>query len=224
MGTAVYACERSGDAAAQVMARRYRAHALARQQRLPEAQAEAERALDLAKGDPVAQAWCERMLAFVLAQQDRLKESYEHDLVASGLFKAAGHRTGQALALNSLGLLHANTFGEYELALQYCLQAQRLYQQVDHKLGEAATWDHLGYTYRCQTAYGEAIACYRRALSLYRELNDVYYQALMLQNLGDVHQELGDRSAARSSWQSALTLLTDLNHPTADDLHARLSS
>jgi DNA-binding SARP family transcriptional activator len=222
MGTAVFACERSGDAAAQVMARRYRAHALARQHRLPEAQSEAERALALAKGDPVAQAWCERMLAFVLAQQDRLKESYEHDLVASDLFKAAGHRTGQALALNSLGLLHANTFGEYELALQYCLQAQRLYQQVDHKLGEAATWDHLGYAYRCQSAYGEAIACYRKALSLYRELNDLYYQALMLQNLGDVHQELGDQSAARSSWQSALTLLTDLDHPTADDLQARL--
>ncbi|ONI76553.1 hypothetical protein BWI15_04400 [Kribbella sp. ALI-6-A] len=222
MGSAVYASERSGDTAAQVMARRYRAHALARQQRLPEALAEAEAALQLAKGDPVAQAWCERMLAFVLAQQDRLKESYEHDLIASDLFRAAGHRTGQALALNSLGLLHATTFGEYELAVQYCLQAQQLYQQVDHKLGEAATWDHLGYAYRCQSAYGEAIDCYRKALSLYRELNDLYYQALMLQHLGDVHHEVGDESAAHSSWQSALDLLSYLNHPTANELRAKL--
>ncbi|ADB31372.1 transcriptional regulator, SARP family [Kribbella flavida DSM 17836] len=222
MATAVRACERSGDRAGQVMARRYRAHALARQQRLDEARVEAETALELAKHDRVAQAWCERMLAFVLAQQDRLKESFEHDLIASNLFKAAGHRTGQALALNSLGLLHASAFGEYEQALQNCREAQRLYQEVGHKLGEAATWDHLGYTYRAQSSHQDAISCYQKALALYRDLNDLYYQALMLQHLGDVQLELGDESAAGGSWASALALLTEIDHPAAEALNERL--
>ncbi|WP_170284714.1 AfsR/SARP family transcriptional regulator [Kribbella amoyensis] len=225
METAVQACVRAEDVPGQVMAHRYRAHALARQLRLDEALTEAETALDLAErhGNQVAQAWCRRMLAFVLSQQERLKESYEHDVIASDLFQAAGHRTGQALALNSLGRLQASTFGDFDQAIAYCRQAQRLYQEVDHKLGEAATWDHLGYAYRGMAAYTESISAYRQALALYRQLNDLYYQALMLQNLGDLHHELGNQEAAGTSWQAALALLTDLNHPDAEAIDHRLA-
>ncbi|TDO47345.1 DNA-binding SARP family transcriptional activator [Kribbella sp. VKM Ac-2527] len=225
MGTAVHACERSEDLPGQVMAHRYRAHALARQLRVDEALAEAETALRLAErdGSQVAQAWCQRMVAFVLSHQERLKESYEHDLIASDLFKAAGHRTGQALALNSLGWLQASAFGDYDQALDYCRQAQSLYQEVDHKLGEAATWDNLGYAYRGLAALDKSIKCYRRALALYRELNDFYYQAMMLQNLGDLHHELGRPETAGSCWQDSLALLTNLNHPTAETLDGKLA-
>lgn len=226
MRTAVDASRRSGDVHGQVMAHRYRAHALARQGRLDEALAESESALDLAvrTGDQVAQAWCQRVVAFVLAQQERLKESYDHDLIASELFKASGHRTGQALALNSLGWLHASTFGEYDQAVEYCTQAQRLYQEVDHKLGEAATWDHLGYAHRGLGNLAEAASCYQKALELYQELHDSYYQALMLQNLGDVEYDQGDLESAGGWWEQALDLLTDLNHPAAETLDSKLRS
>jgi DNA-binding SARP family transcriptional activator len=226
MRTAVECCERSGDMPGQVMAHRYRAHALTRQSRLDEALVESHTALDLAvqAGDQVAQAWCQRVVAFVLTHQERLKESYEHDLIASELFKASGHRTGQALALNSLGWLHASTFGEYDQAVAYCLQAQQLYQEVDHKLGEAATWDHLGYANRGLGDHAEAARCYREALSLYQELNDLYYQALMLQSLGDVEHELGDQEAAGGYWEASLDLLLELNHPDAESLDDKLRS
>ncbi|QNE21599.1 tetratricopeptide repeat protein [Kribbella qitaiheensis] len=226
MWTAAQASQRSGDLQGQVMAHRYRAHALARQGRLDEALSESETALDLAvrSGDQVAQAWCQRVVAFVLAQQERLKESYDHDLIASELFKASGHRTGQALALNSLGWLHASTFAEYDQSVEYCTQAQRLYQEVDHKLGEAATWDHLGYAQRGLGNQAEAARCYRKALELYQELNDRYYQALMLQNLGDVDHELGDLEAAGGWWELALDLLTELNHPSAETVASKLRS
>ncbi|TDU87654.1 DNA-binding SARP family transcriptional activator [Kribbella voronezhensis] len=226
MRTAIEASRRSGDLPGQVMAHRYRAHALARQGRLDEALSEAEAALDLAvrSGDQVAQAWCQRVVAFVLAQQERLKESYDHDVIASELFRASGHRTGQALALNSLGWLHASTFAEYDQAVEYCTQAQRLYQEVDHKLGEAATWDHLGYAHRGLGNLAVAAQCYRKALELYQELNDLYYQALMLQNLGDIEHELGDLESAGGWWELALDLLTELNHPTAEIVDSKLRS
>lgn len=225
MQTAVEACERTGDLPGQVMARRYRAHALARQIRLEEALVEAETSLHLAveTGDQLAVAWCHRMVAFVLAQQERLKESYEYDQVASDLFKVVGHRMGHALALNSLGWLQASAFGDYDQALVLCKEAQALYRKVDHKLGEAATWDHLGYAYRGLTDYTQAIHCYEQALALYRELNDVYYQALMLQNLGDVQHQLADNDAAGTSWQAALSLLNQLNHPAAEAVDSRLA-
>ena len=93
---------------------------------------------------------------------------------------------------------------------------------VDHKLGEAATWDHLGYAYRGLPDLPESVACYRRALNLYEELNDLYYQARMLKNLGDVQAELGDEEAASAAWQASLDLLTDLNHPNAEAVDNRL--
>jgi tetratricopeptide (TPR) repeat protein len=199
---------------------------LARQGRLDEAFTEATAALELAvrSGDQVAQAWCQRVVAFVLAQQERLNDSYKHDLIASELFKASGHRTGQALALNSIGWLRASAFGEYDQAVTYCRQAQRLYQEVDHKLGEAATWDHLGYAHRGQAEYDEAIRCYQQALVLYRELNDLYYQARMLRNLGDIQHQVGENQAARSSWSQALAILSDLDHPDAEEVLQSLRS
>jgi tetratricopeptide (TPR) repeat protein len=140
------------------------------------------------------------------------------------LFKASGHRTGQALALNSLGWLHASTFAEYDQAIEYSTRAQRLYQEVDHKLGEAATWDHLGYAHRGLGNQATAAQCYRKALELYQELNDLYYQALMLQNLGDIEHDLGDLEAAGGWWELALDLLTELNHPTAEVVDSKLRS
>ncbi len=224
MQTAVECCSRAGDLAGQVMAHRYRAHALTRTGQLDDALVEAEAALALAVrlGDSVAQAWCQRVVAFVLSNQERLQESHDHEVIAVELFKASGHRTGHALSLNYVGWLHAYAFGEYEQAIEYCHQAQELYQGVDHKLGEAATWDHLGYAYRGLPDLPESVACYQRALSLYEELNDLYYQARMLKNLGDVQAELGDEEAASAAWQASLNLLTDLNHPDAEAVDNRL--
>ncbi|MDX6292957.1 MAG: hypothetical protein QOH50_2032 [Kribbellaceae bacterium] len=224
--TAVDCSERCGDAPGQIVAHRYLAHALARLEQFDTAAAEARMALDLAvrSGDQLAQAWCHRVVAFVLALQDRPQDSYQHDLAASELFKASGHRTGQALALNSIGTLHAATFGDYRQAVAYCQEAQLLYQEVDHKLGEAATWDSLGTAHHGLGENEEAISCYRQALVLYRELSDLYYQALMLRSLGDVQHETGDDQAARSSWTQALALFSDLDHPTAEVMLQSLRS
>ncbi len=224
MQTAAESSERAGDLRGQVISHRYRAHALTRLNRLDEGLVEAETALRLAEqlDDQVIQAWCHRVVAFVLSHQERLQESYEHELLAVELFKGSGHRTGHALSLNYVGWLHAHAFGEYDEAVRRCREAQGLYQGIDHKLGEAATWDHLGYAYRGLRDLAESAQCYQRALELYEVLNDVYHQARMLRNLGDVQQELGDEDAAGASWEASLDLLIQLDHPDAEALDERL--
>lgn len=224
MQTAVESSERAGDLRGQVISHRYRAHALTRLNRLDEGLVEAETALRLAEqlDDQVVQAWCQRVVAFVLSNQERLQESYEHEVLAAELFSRSGHLTGHALSLNYVGWLHAHAFCEYDEAVRRCRQAQELYQGIDHKLGEAATWDHLGYAYRGLRELTEAVQCYQRALELYEVLNDVYYQARMLRNLGDVQQELGDEDAAGVSWEASLDLLIQLDHPDAEALDERL--
>jgi hypothetical protein len=44
----------------------------------------------------------------------------------------------------------------------------------------------------------------------------------VLAQLGDTHDAAGDRSAARSGWRAALTILDELTHPDADDLRRKL--
>jgi tetratricopeptide (TPR) repeat protein len=92
------------------------------------------------------------------------------------------------------------------------------------RLGEAATWDNLGYAHRGLTEYDEAIRCYRHARVLYRELNDLYYQARMLRSLGDIQHQIGQNQAARSSWSQALAILGDLDHPSAAEVLQSLRS
>ena len=68
----------------------------------------------------------------------------------------------------------------------------------------------------------EAARCYQRSLELYRDLGDLYRQAEVLTHLGDTLHAAADVTAARETWQQALTILTDLDHPEADVVRAKL--
>ena len=68
----------------------------------------------------------------------------------------------------------------------------------------------------------EAADCYRRALGIFRELGDRYYQADALTHLGDTCHAAGEQRQRPGAWQQALAILDDLHHPDADQVRARL--
>ncbi|MET7352678.1 hypothetical protein [Streptomyces mirabilis] len=47
-------------------------------------------------------------------------------------------------------------------------------------------------------------------------------EAGTLVRIGDTHRATGDHEAARAAWHSALTLFTELAHPDAERVRARL--
>ncbi|TWH70791.1 hypothetical protein JD77_05816 [Micromonospora olivasterospora] len=47
--------------------------------------------------------------------------------------------------------------------------------------------------------------------------------ALSLADLGEIHDDSGDRRAARQVWQEALSILDGLAHPDAEGIRARLA-
>jgi hypothetical protein len=53
-------------------------------------------------------------------------------------------------------------------------------------------------------------------------VGDRYGEAGTLTRLGDAHRAADDPAAARSGWQHALDLLTDLDHPDADAVRGEL--
>ncbi|WP_327159348.1 tetratricopeptide repeat protein [Streptomyces tubercidicus] len=67
------------------------------------------------------------------------------------------------------------------------------------------------------------MTCYQHAHNLFRDLGDPYHEADILTHLGDTHHAAGNARAAHDAWQHALAILTDLDHPDADTVHAKLA-
>jgi DNA-binding SARP family transcriptional activator len=182
-----------------------------------------QRALDLFTelGDLAGQARTHLRFNWVLDQQGRLPESLHHAYEARRLAEAAGHRRALAGALNAIGWLHA-LLGEYAQTLPHCQQAVTISQELDDEQTEADAWDSLGYAHHHLGQHEDAISCYRRAIDLFRKLGNRFQEADALGRLGDVHRADGDLDTTRDCWQRSVDILSELDHPGADAVRAKL--
>ncbi len=173
-------------------------------------------------GDAVGQAHAHESLGFLWEQRGRPEQAIDHTRQALTLYQTTGHHQGHAAALNAVGWYHA-MLGEHTSALTHCQQALTLYEQLGDRYGQAGTWDSLGYAHHHLGHHTAAAECYTLALSLYGDLGDRYEEASTLTHLGDTHHAAGHPEAARTAWTAALGILTDLVHPDADTVRAKLA-
>src|SRR6185312_8935886 len=117
-------------------------------------------------------------------------------------------------ALNAIGWL-SGLHGDYAQTFRCGRMALVLHQEGADRLGEAATWDSLGYAHQHLGQHQAAIICYGNALDRLRDLGYRYHQAEVLVHLGDAQHAAGDRAAARTAWQQGLIILDELAHPDA---------
>jgi tetratricopeptide (TPR) repeat protein/transcriptional regulator with XRE-family HTH domain len=220
---ALQAACRLGDLAAQAYSHRLLGLAYALFGEHDEAQKHYDHALVVSRqlGDDTNQAQVHRGLGSILDRQGRYRDALHHAEQAVVRFQASGHRVGQAKALNDVGWYHAR-LGEHKMALEYCKQALGLQQELGDRIGEAWTWDSLGFAYHHLGRHADAVAAYHEALTLYRSLGNRHHEADTLANLGDTYHANGDTLAARDCWREALAILTDLDHPDAEQVQARL--
>jgi DNA-binding SARP family transcriptional activator/tetratricopeptide (TPR) repeat protein len=220
---ALPAAGRLADPSAHAYAHRGLARVLTRLGQHDDAHGHYEQALDLygRAGDRAGQAQTHHSLGILWGRQGRPEQAISHAQQALALFQAAGHHLGQANALNSVGWYHAE-LGDHTQALAYCQQALTLHQQADDRYGQAHTWDSLGYAHHHLAQFTQAADCYQHAIALYRDYGDRHEEAASLTRLGDSHQAAGDPDAARTTWLDAAAILTDLDHPDADTVRAKL--
>jgi DNA-binding SARP family transcriptional activator/tetratricopeptide (TPR) repeat protein len=223
--TALAAADRLGNLTATAFAHRALALAGSSLGGYGEAHTHLRRALDPSTeaGDLVGQAHTHLHLGGLWERQDRPDRALDHGQQALILFRATGHRRGQAGALNNLGWYHA-LLGDHAQAVTYCRQALTLFQQLGDRVGEAAACDSLGYAHHHLGHHTRAVDCYQQALTGYRDLGDRYQEATTLTHLGDTHLAADQPDAARAAWTDALGILTDLDHPDAEAVHARLAT
>jgi DNA-binding SARP family transcriptional activator/Flp pilus assembly protein TadD len=221
--TALAAVRQAGDQLGQAHAHRDLGRVYSRLRRHDDARRHLTQAVDLFAqlDDHTGQAHAHLNFSQALERSGQVDDALGHSRRALALFESAGHLAGQAFVRNAVGWQHA-LLGDYRRAIDLCQQALVGLQEIGDHQGEADTWDSLGYAHHHLDHHQEAIACYHQALQLFATSNDRYATAATLANLGDSHHAAGDPDAARTAWQDALTILTELGHCDTDRLRAKL--
>jgi DNA-binding SARP family transcriptional activator/tetratricopeptide (TPR) repeat protein len=174
-------------------------------------------------GDHASQAIIHRHLSWIANRDQRPEDMLSHSLQCLELFRLAGHRPGEAIALQDVGHSHA-LLGNYDEAIAHCERALAVMREIGEARWEGAVWDSLGYTHHQRGDYQQAITCFERAIELSRELGDRFNEADTLSSLGDVYDSAGDAVAAHRSWAQALQIFDEIEHPDRDRVRAKLNA
>jgi tetratricopeptide (TPR) repeat protein/transcriptional regulator with XRE-family HTH domain len=217
-------CRRNADLAGQAYANRGIARACGRLGLLDDALAHLRESRDLFEraGELLPEARTHIDLGFVLASKGLYQEAVASDEKALALFRAIDDKAGQAKALNGIGWNYSLQ-GDHHEAVTWCEQAVSLNREIGN-LGEQGTsLDSLGFACHHLGDHRKAISCYEQALDLFRQLADRYAQSVVLTHLGDTWRASGSADNARNSWQAALAILDELQHPDAGQVRDKLT-
>lgn len=121
---------------------------------------------------------------------------------------ARGNATGEANALNNIGMTYAE-MGDTDRALDYFNQSLALYQSLADRRGQANSLDSLGYAHYLLGSYDEALSRYEQALALYVQLGDRQRESYVLTHIGMLHAARGDSAAALSRYEQAKRIQQD---------------
>jgi tetratricopeptide (TPR) repeat protein/transcriptional regulator with XRE-family HTH domain len=220
---ALEAAQRRADPALEASSARQLARAYIQLGRLDEADAQLRAALRLfdRTADDDGRGHTHIGMTMVYDRQGRHVAALTHARLALRCYLAAGNVVGEANARNTIGW-HLAQLGKYHAALAPCELALELNQRIGNKFGAADTWDSLGYAHDGLGDTARALECYTRALELREGFADQYEEAVTLVRLGDVRYGAG-RPEAHEDWLRALAIYTELDHPAAEAVRARLS-
>ena len=222
--TALAAAERLGHPAAQAQAHRVLGQSLVRAGAdAAEVDTHLESALALSHqvDDRAGEADTYATLDYVWSERGEHDRALAYARRALACYETLGNRLGQAACLNSVGL-SLIALSRYQEALGWCERALAIQQDVGSP-DSGTTLDSLGIAYHKLGDHERAMECYRRALAHYRAVGDRFEEAATLANLGDAQLAAGQQGEARASWQRALGIFTDLDHPVAAGVQARLA-
>jgi tetratricopeptide (TPR) repeat protein/transcriptional regulator with XRE-family HTH domain len=220
---ALAAAERLEDPGARALTHRGLGRAYGRLGRLDEA--EAQLGLALVRfdqlGSPAGSARTHLSLAGLAERRQRFTDALRHAEQALTLFRRAPWPIGIGNALGTVAWYHS-LLGDHASAVALGRQALAVLEPLDDRYGLAGTWADLGIAYHGLGSYPEAAGCLGRAVDLHRANGDRHNEADALDRLGDTYQASGDRPAARQAWTRAADLFTELDHPAAGTVRAKL--
>ena len=88
----------------------------------------------------------------------------------------------------------------------------QIFQRLGNKRFEAATLRQIALVNMVTEQYEAAKTTLMEVLARFREIEERYGYGLVLTDLGDVHQKLGDPEASRQAWLEAKQIADFLGH------------
>ncbi|MGQ4267059.1 AfsR/SARP family transcriptional regulator [Nocardiopsis changdeensis] len=157
-------------------------------------------------GDLLNQGHTHQVLLLAALLDGDREASLEHGEKSLELYRSVGNTLWVCGALNNLGWVLADSFGEYERARTCCREAFEGSRTLGYRAGEAASLDSLGNIAALSGRHSEAIEYYHQAIQVYRVLRDAFEEANTLSGIAEAHDALGEADAAREAWLKALDL------------------
>jgi len=124
---------------------------------------------------------------------------------ALALYRKAGNRRGEAIALGYIGYSYYD-LGDFPKALAHLQQALKMKRALGDRQEEGKTLGHLGLVYWEMGNYNQAIREHTQCLAIARQIRDQRMEGSALNNLGLVHDELGDYQHSLQEYRQALVL------------------
>jgi DNA-binding SARP family transcriptional activator len=166
-------------------------------------------------------------LALAAHNLDDYAWAYEHGKQALEIVRELGMRTFEASVLRALGDI-CTSMGDHEQALRLADAALAIFGPDGSPDGSPVDTRYTQHT-RGLALIGlgrldEGIACIRDSVEMFFAMGEQYEAADVLAQLGTIHLRHGDGALARECWVRSVRLLTELGHPDADDVRAKLAA
>jgi CHAT domain-containing protein/Tfp pilus assembly protein PilF len=133
------------------------------------------------------------------------KESIEKYQKALSLYRRAGDRSGEAAALNYIGVIY-RSLGEMQKALDKYNESLSIRRAIGDRRGEAESLNNIGLVHRVFGDVQKALEKYQEALPIWRSLGDRKTEAETLNNVGAAYQTLGEMKQALETHFEALKI------------------
>ncbi len=113
-----------------------------------------------------------------------------------------GDQKGLAAAYNNLGVAY-RTQGAMDRALEYYINALKIYEALENKEGVSATKNNIANIYSIKKDYEQSMKYMTESYNMFVELNDTEKIIGSLNNLGNLHSEMQMDEKALEYYQEA---------------------
>ncbi|MBX7095630.1 MAG: tetratricopeptide repeat protein [Flavobacteriales bacterium] len=139
-----------------------------------------------------------------------LERAKKYSEEALSISKDINYDEGYGQSLINLGDVHYYK-GDYDLSVDYSLQAVSFYEKKKDYLGIAAVENNLGAVYYAQGKIKEALIHYSRSVEHYAKINDRSGIARVQNNIGNLYFSTDDLENALLYYEKSLALKQEMN-------------
>ena len=149
--------------------------------------------------------------------------AYEHGQQALKIVRELGIGSFEASVLRALGDV-CSARGDHEQALELADQALAISGPDGAPIDVRFTLHTRGLALIGLGRFADGVACIDRSVDMFLDFNEHYEAADVLAQLGTQYLRHGDPAQAREIWLRSVRLMTELGHPDADDIRAKLAA